>query len=455
VSAPPLPDDPARWPDDPHELLGVPRTAGPRDLRRAYTRLIRTYKPEQFPEQFRRIRAAYETALRLAEFFGTSPGSPELLPAPRPLDPADDADALWELAVRGDEGRAYAALADLHRRRPDRPDLPLRLYWLLALRPDLDPDRTPAAWLAAALRAGGLTGPALELYRQELDERPAEALAATERLLGAPAPPERLADVAEGRWRAAARLKRWDVLRADLDVLRERVRPLDEPAWLRVQLAALDHLAWAAGTPGAGELFASCRRELDGLGHLAVRFPDAFDRLDYLLAATAGWRAARDEAGLPADLLELLPRAWVGPFAAVRPLLLRVLEQVGAAPRAWLRHLDALERHSSAALAQLGGLLAQYQDRQPGPPPIPHTPQELARLAQGFFTAEGPQRYAALRPKVLTFCLQEAVGPELLAAVVPPDWPADGPGGPTPLAAALANDWPLRAVCWACRLFWA
>ena len=58
-------------PEDPYELLGVPRDAGPRDLRRAYTRLIRAYKPEQHPEQFRRIRAAYEAALRLAELFGT------------------------------------------------------------------------------------------------------------------------------------------------------------------------------------------------------------------------------------------------------------------------------------------------------------------------------------------------------------------------------------------------
>ena len=108
VNESPLPDDPAQWPTDPYELLGLPRTVGPRDLRRAYTKLIRTYKPEQFPEQFRRIRAAYETALRMAEFFsardepetpavagfnntrvgdvpvgGTPSSSPELLPAPR------------------------------------------------------------------------------------------------------------------------------------------------------------------------------------------------------------------------------------------------------------------------------------------------------------------------------------------------------------------------------------
>src|SRR5205823_1328670 len=102
---------------------------------------------------------------------------------------------------------------------------------------------------------------------------------------------------------------------------------------------------------------AACRRELDGLSHLSARFSDAFDRLDYLLAATAGWRKARDEADLPPDLVELLPRAWVQTFPAVRPLLVRVMEQLSAAPRTWLRHLDALERASTIALAQFGALL--------------------------------------------------------------------------------------------------
>ena len=100
-----LPDDPARWPADPHELLGVPRDVNPRDLRRAYTKLIRAYKPEQFPEQFRRIRAAYEAALRLAEFFGAARGLATELPEPASLsrerpeafDPAEDANALFQV----------------------------------------------------------------------------------------------------------------------------------------------------------------------------------------------------------------------------------------------------------------------------------------------------------------------------------------------------------------------
>jgi curved DNA-binding protein CbpA len=81
MSAPELPEDVSLWPQDPHALLGVSPEVLPADLRRAYARLIRVYKPEQSPEQFRRIREAYETVLRLTElvlfFRGKQPSEPE------------------------------------------------------------------------------------------------------------------------------------------------------------------------------------------------------------------------------------------------------------------------------------------------------------------------------------------------------------------------------------------
>ena len=67
MSHPALPDDPADWPKNPAELLGVEPGADARELRRAYTRLIRVYKPEQEPEKFQRIRAAYELLLRMRD----------------------------------------------------------------------------------------------------------------------------------------------------------------------------------------------------------------------------------------------------------------------------------------------------------------------------------------------------------------------------------------------------
>jgi hypothetical protein len=459
VSAPSLPDDPARWPTDPHELLGVPREVGPHDLRRAYTRLIRTYKPEQFPEQFRRIRAAYEAALRLAEFLaGAACGlaTQEPLPLSRErqaaFDPAEDANALWELAAAGHEARAYAGLVDLFRRRPDQPDLPLRLYWLLALNPELDAGSDPCAWLADALRLGRLAGPAAELFRRELDERPAAAVAAAESILTIDAPTDRLAGFLAVHAAAAAGLGQWDLVRGDLDRGRERVRPTDENSWLRLVLAVIDQVAWAAvdptgGTANPDALLAECRREVAALGHMAIQQAEAFDRLDYLLAAASQWAWMRLNATLPPELLDLLPAAWVKPFAEVRPRVADLLAKIVEAPQSWLRHLDQLAARSPTALSFFGSLLAQYQDRLAEPPPVPHDPADLARLAAECLQNDGRWDYPSLRPRLLAFCLREAVGADLVAAV--------GPAVDDRLAQAIAADWPLRYVTWACRLAWA
>ena len=57
MKAPPpdLPDT-----DDPWALLDVPRGSPPAEIRRAYLRRIKVYKPDAHPEAFTRIRAAFE-----------------------------------------------------------------------------------------------------------------------------------------------------------------------------------------------------------------------------------------------------------------------------------------------------------------------------------------------------------------------------------------------------------
>jgi curved DNA-binding protein CbpA len=44
-----------------YEVLGVGKTAGGAEIKRAYFTLVRTYQPDRFPEEFKEIRAAYET----------------------------------------------------------------------------------------------------------------------------------------------------------------------------------------------------------------------------------------------------------------------------------------------------------------------------------------------------------------------------------------------------------
>jgi hypothetical protein len=48
-------------PKNPYKFFGVSRSDDARTLKRAYGRLIRVYKPEKFPDEFKKIRAAYES----------------------------------------------------------------------------------------------------------------------------------------------------------------------------------------------------------------------------------------------------------------------------------------------------------------------------------------------------------------------------------------------------------
>jgi tetratricopeptide (TPR) repeat protein len=44
-----------------YEILDVPKTAAEEEIKRAYFTLVRKYQPDRFPEEFKEIRAAYET----------------------------------------------------------------------------------------------------------------------------------------------------------------------------------------------------------------------------------------------------------------------------------------------------------------------------------------------------------------------------------------------------------
>jgi hypothetical protein len=232
-----LPDDMSGWPADPFALLGVPRGSSETDLKRAYTRLIRRFKPERFPDQFRRIREAYEVAQRMVHWFrfdaepdapprslavpepeepsGTQPVPrdvdeesaeplfvrPKPMPGPRPY--VDEADRLWGLATADAAGEGYLGLVDLSRAYHGRVDVPLRLYWLLAADPALDPERTRHTWLSEALTRARLGGPAAELYRRELAADPVVAVGGPyTKIMAVDAPIGNVTTVA--RWRLAA-----------------------------------------------------------------------------------------------------------------------------------------------------------------------------------------------------------------------------------------------------------
>jgi tetratricopeptide (TPR) repeat protein len=54
---------PEKAPQSHYVTLGVEKNAAETEIKRAYFQLVRTYQPDQFPEEFKKIRAAYETLI--------------------------------------------------------------------------------------------------------------------------------------------------------------------------------------------------------------------------------------------------------------------------------------------------------------------------------------------------------------------------------------------------------
>jgi curved DNA-binding protein CbpA len=97
---------------DPYAVLGLVRGASPREIKRAYFDLVRQYAPEEHPDTFKLIRAAYEklrTADAKAEtdLFLFHPPSPwEPRKRRRKLDLAVHPEDIWTLLQEhGDLGR--------------------------------------------------------------------------------------------------------------------------------------------------------------------------------------------------------------------------------------------------------------------------------------------------------------------------------------------------------------
>ncbi len=422
-----LSENPRDWPGDPFRLLGVGSDATEADIKRAYTRLIRRFKPEHAPEQFRRVRDAYESALEQTRWRGfvapeftptesTDPSPSAELRSPNlaedqpsrsaPLDPEDEA---WSLAVAGNLAPAYERLVELSRARPDARIVPVRLYWLLAVHPALDSNRTRHDWLGEALRHGRLTGPSVELYRRELyaDSEAGFSLPYL-RILETNADPGPLLWLAGQRIGPAGIDRVWKVLDIDFAALAERADELDESAWLSYLVNVMGLLEYEYPAP----TYARCSRLLNGLRHLELRHPWAFDQLDELAARN---RALAEAETLPVSVVDVLRDAWSGQPGMWHRALRRAAAWVAVNPVSALNELDR-------ASYQFGGrtlltAFARLLDECPQPSVV-YPPGVIRGLVTEFLSKiRGP--YPQMRPALLEFLIAEAIDPhELVQACV-------------------------------------
>ena len=479
MTPPNLSDDMRDWPDDPFALLGVEPGAADADLKRAYTRLVRRFKPEHHPDEFRRIREAYEFCLERSAWYRPDPDDPPE-PEPertivvrdppvsyRPVEPAarepvidegvkpapslDPVEEAWESALVGNEADAYAALARLYEQEPGRPTVPLRLYWLLALNPALDPGRTRHHWLAIAVILGRLRGPAAELYRRELEANPREALDSQfddgpyTRVLAAPASASDTQTVARWRIVAAGRVKWFTRMLADLRLLRETLPLDDEPGWLGLLVMAAGWAAWADHL----EFDQFVKAEMRTLTHLQLSHALLFDRMEETeqIAKDAEWV---DNTGVAASFLELVRVGWADSGYARADEVEAAAADLARDRREALSRLGDLGTRRATYLMYLGLVGREFENylRTRGLLDSSEYPPDLLR---GLMRRLGMKRvgsYLSERRRILDLLVVHAVDPAEFAAALAED-PSDMFRG---FAGQLHDDIALRVVWLAHRV---
>jgi tetratricopeptide (TPR) repeat protein len=162
-----------------YELLGIEKTADPQQIKRAYFGLVRQYPPERFPEEFKELRAAYETLSngeKRAEYDETGALPKEVMP-------------LFKEAQQARQLGRYAQATDLY-------------HAILQRRPELS---SIQAEYAQALKDEGKNGKAMDVLEALCKQEPANPKYALELALS----------YDHRGWRKKALAQYWRVLAID------------------------------------------------------------------------------------------------------------------------------------------------------------------------------------------------------------------------------------------------
>jgi hypothetical protein len=485
------PDEPQLWPRDPYRLLGVEYRVDARELKRAYTRLIRKFKPEHFPEQFRRIRDAYETILQHREQFdpvgddaagegafatmtpavpppaGDRPNarpSPDDGQTPPPFRRSPSVEqrleAIWDLACDGNADAAYRQAVEWERLAPGDRDVCERLYWMLTVMPDLDGKRSRLDWLATGL-SNGWQGPLTVLYGGELAADAAEAACdRCAQLLRTESRADRRLELVRRRWQA---MEPDDALvatvGADLSSLRSRRRLGDDFVWAHLLLAALDYLAWTER--GFGEtLWHEVREELLSMHHLELTLAAELDRLDVLQELAVAWHALGRFCACP-QLLKVVRMSWSHSAWQLMTDVDALIDQLGCDWQRSLELLDLADKHAGVTLTRVGAVLSEAAEIREIEAEV-HSLETAAKLVvdhlldgNSFQSLEFmPFNYASWRHQLAPFMIDAVIPPWQFAEALKTQRYFDLFRAKD-LARDLAADQSLSCVWLVHRLFWA
>lgn len=511
-----LPDDLSRWPQNPFEILDVTPQVESGELRRKYAALIRRFKPEQYPEHFQRIRAAYELVRGIIEQRSGSPLDPfPALPIPSPPLPAPEVrqppviekspappseprvpspsrdeipeierlkNSIWKIVMEGDVEEAYRQLNRLVKTHSDDQSLYIRLYWMHVLFPDLDEVNPPSRWLVSGILQCRETSQLYELLNRELCHFPEESL--TDRFL------QVILVAFQGTFGLNLLRLRWETARslgnhvaliaADLERMVPRLELDSEEAAVRVQVLAFENLVWCSD-PLAEARLKSIQDALDRITDIRLGEELQLDQLTQLVVLADSWKGAvaemtskKQDLGFPLNrdplqLENLVPAFWISTGPHYHIALNRTIAAIADQPSRAFDALDFLVRIRSPIILHVARTLdlwVQYHAPSQTVEPMldertriiqilhPQLERERKRIQFADFRTEEQKQadYHKLRLLILDLVADEYIWFGSIAHVLRSEYVPQPLSGR--LAEGLENDFSLRIVCMILYLFW-
>ena len=319
------------------ELRHLRNLSDRNEIRRVYAKLVRRFSPETNPQEFQQIRAAYEIALRSAEWkrlmiaeetstvdagdpaeVSRTHGQPPLIAgseaeaqmrstrAASPLRHGDSQDlnssTQTEEELEGGNKRLSAsriqeiwsefksaptsgvvqsmreACEDSH----SSPDAFLMLYWMEKLRPDLGQSVAAYEVLLDGLRRYSDEVRLHELLFRETEDDPrARDLESLQKVLTVYSDVRRLSGYLRLRWAILSESERWVQLRTEMDVVRPRLSLSNRWHWMDLLLLINEHLIFS-NYPAAKVLLESIEQEIGASFDLQQSFRHRLELLDVL-----------------------------------------------------------------------------------------------------------------------------------------------------------------------------
>lgn len=416
-----LSDNMSEWPEDPYKILNVDSNDDKKTVKRAYNKLIRKFKPDHFPEEFRIIREAYEAIQNRMEYSGFFTFEDELFEDPEEDTLIDEpvveseAHSLWLKAIDGNLTEAFTGLKKLALINYEN-EAVLKLYWLRRICPGLpeldilkiltesylkDRDYRISTLIFREMEysVGWTLGPGCMEFVDRLSDQNSDNIRM----------------VLEKRWKVAYEHEKCHLVCEDLEHIRPRFI-LKEEEWGLILLQAHNFISFQ-DFEGIEESLAKYHKEVSDLPvNVGGYLDSAMDTYDYLREVR---KIIRDDIStISANWEKIISAHWAGSERIYKSLLEKELLRWINYPDGSLREFEGINvKVYPIFMSQLKKVVQSYAFQKNSE--IYISDEELIhKRVKRFFEAKTRSSYVTERKNLLFFCISQNVPPEAIVSYV-------------------------------------